>query len=133
MDLQRIENWGVIGTDRLAGRVYNRLGHADGGMIVTSPVIEIRMMGGGRWPGAYPMAFTESGSAYRLGKPSGTFPMEQAQAFLYRKLNGGNVEEAQLSPTDFGPERTIVQAVVDTNFQNFERIELDARSFRTSF
>ena len=133
-EAQRIEGWSVVGQGRLAGHVYNRPGHRDGGMIVTSPVIEIRIMGEGAWPSTYPVAFTASGNAYRLGRPSDTFGVQAAEAFIYGKLSGSAGEEpefdARNGPTSYFPDRTVVQAALDTTLQKFERIEVYESSFK---
>lgn len=120
-EAQRIENWGVVANDRLAGTVYNRPGHRDGGMIVTSPVVEIRILGGHAWPGARAVAFTESGSAYQLGKPSDSTAAQQARQFIYAKLAAkGGV-----------PDRTIaVQAIVDTTVGDYEHIDVFETTFK---
>lgn len=127
---QRVEDWRVVGGDKLAGKVFNRPGHRDGGTIVTSPVVEFRMMGVGTWPATYPVAFTASGNAYRLGRPSVAFGMEQGKAFIYAKLAGpaGVVDWTHRQSVD--PNATVVRAVLDTSFQNFEQIDLYETSFR---
>ena len=127
---QRVENWRVVGDDKLAGNVFNRPGHRDGGTIVTSSVVEIRMMGAGAWPRMYPVAFTASGNAYRLGKPSPGFGMERAEAFIYSKLAGEIGVVDWTHRESFDPNATVVRAVLDTSFQNFEQIELYETSFK---
>jgi hypothetical protein len=129
-DGQRIEHWGVMGEGRLTGTVYNRPGHRDGGMIVTSPVVEIRIMGTGAWPGTYPVAFTESGNAYRLGRPAPSFGIENAQKFIYARLNSDSAPRpSSRRPDGSSPDRTLVRAALDMSFQHVERIELDATTF----
>jgi hypothetical protein len=128
---QRIEQWGVVGQDRLAGIVYNRPGHRDGGMIVTSPVLEIRVMGDA-WPAAYAVAFTESGNAYRLGRPSESFGVEEAERFITGKLIADTVPMGLPRERKPAPDadRTIVRAALDTTLQKFERIEVYETSFK---
>ncbi|WBY01942.1 hypothetical protein PE066_21275 [Ramlibacter tataouinensis] len=128
---QRIEKWGVVGGTRIAGTVYDRPGHMDGGSIVTSPVVEVRMMGAGAWPGRYPVAFTESGSAYRLGEPSPSFGTDQAEAFIQSRLPGRTgIVLAQRGQGVGRQESTTVRAAIDSAFQRFERIELVETSFK---
>jgi hypothetical protein len=77
---QGIRNWSVVGDDRIVGAVYNRPGQADGKTIMTSPVLQVRLMGEHNTP----VAFTESGTAYWLGDPSPKFGIDQAEAFVWR-------------------------------------------------
>ncbi|HYD76499.1 hypothetical protein [Ramlibacter sp.] len=113
MNGQRIEQWGVVGRNRLAGTVYDRPGHKDGGTIVTSPVVEVRMLGAGTWPGTYPVAFTESGSTYRLGEPSPSFGADCAGGFIRSKLSPRGLPiETGRSKTS--TERSMVRAARDT-------------------
>lgn len=77
----RIERWAVVGRDRIAGTVFNRPGASDGKTIITSPVVEVRMMGA--IPA--PVAFTESGSAYRLGEPAAHYGIDRAEHFVWFK------------------------------------------------
>jgi hypothetical protein len=76
-----IEQWSVVGHDRIVGTVHNRPGASDGRTIITSPVLQVRLMGEPR----IPVAFTESGSAYRLGTPSASFGIDQAEHFVWFK------------------------------------------------
>ena len=80
-----IEQWSVVGHDRLAGQVFRRPGTSDGTTIITSPVLRIRAMGEKRTP----VAFTASGSAYRLGTPAAAFGMAQAGHFVWFKSRAG--------------------------------------------
>lgn len=129
MNGQRIEKWGVVGGNRLAGTVYDRPGQKDGGMIVTSPVVEIRMLGAGTWPGTYPVAFTESGSAYRLGEPSPAFGADCADGFIRSKLSArGFPIEAGRSRS--GTEGSVVRTALDTALRRVERIDLYETSFK---
>lgn len=80
MQEQEIRDWCVAGDDSIAGNVYHRPGHADGETIITSPVVQVRLVGAAR----IPMAVTESGSAYWLGAPSRRFGLAQAEAFVAR-------------------------------------------------
>jgi hypothetical protein len=129
-EAQRVENWGVVGEDKLAGKVYNRPGHRDGGTIVTSSVVEVRMLGAGTWPRMYPVAFTASGNAYRLGRPSPSFGVRRAEAFIYAKLTGEAGIVDWTHRESFDPNATIVRATLDTSFQHFEEIELYETSFK---
>jgi hypothetical protein len=76
-----IEQWSVVGHDRIVGIVHNRPGASDGKTIITSPVLQVRMMGQLR----IPVAFNESGSAYRLGTPAASFGVDQAEHFVWFK------------------------------------------------
>ncbi|MDB5750295.1 MAG: hypothetical protein JWP65_716 [Ramlibacter sp.] len=80
MQHQEIRQWSVAGDDRVVGLVYNRPGHADGQTIVTSRVVQVRLMG----PAGTPVAFTESGSAYWLGDPARRFGLDNAETFVWR-------------------------------------------------
>jgi hypothetical protein len=126
---QRIENWGVVANDRLAGAVHDRAGHRDGAMIVTSSVVEVRLMGAGGWSDTYPVAFTESGNAYRLGRPSSSFGMQRAEQFIHAKLPGDSRPE-QRNATSIDHDRTIVRAAVETSLHNFDCIEVYETSFK---
>jgi len=126
---QRIENWGVVANERLAGAVHNRAGHRDGAMIVTSPVVEIRLMGAGGWSDTYPVAFTESGNAYRLGQPSSSFGIQRAEQFIHAKLPADSRPEQREVPS-FHRDRTIVRAAVDTSLHNFDCIDVYETSFK---
>lgn len=126
----RIEHWSVISTDRLTGRIYGRAGHFDGAVIVTSPVVAVRMIGGHDWASAYPAAFTESGSAYRLGRPAPSFPMKDAQTFICERLDTSNFPGTPLPTGHFQPNSTIIRAVMDVNLKHVEEIEVDATTFQ---
>jgi hypothetical protein len=76
-----IIRWSVVGHDRLIGSVYQRPGQADGGTVMTSPVVQVRRMGDLQWP----VAFTASGTAYWLGAPARPFGVERAQQFVRQK------------------------------------------------
>src|SRR5687768_6296417 len=80
MNVQEIRDWCVAGDDSIVGNVYHRPGHADGETIITSPVVQVRLVGDAR----IPMAVTESGSSYWLGAPSRRFGLEQAEDFVRR-------------------------------------------------
>lgn len=75
-----VEKWSVVGHDRIVGTVYNRPGTSDGKTVVTSPVLQVRLMG----PKRAPMAFTASGSAYWLGEPATSFGLDKAEQFVWR-------------------------------------------------
>jgi len=126
---QRIENWGVVANDRLSGAVLNRAGHRDGAMIVTSAVVEVRLMGGGDWSDTYPVAFTESGNAYRLGQPSRSFGMDRAERFIHAKLSAES-RSMQRETRIFDRDTTIVRAAVDTSLHNFDCIDVYETSFK---
>ena len=125
-----MEDWSVVGGDKLAGQVFNRPGHRDGGTIVTSPIIEIRMLGTSTWAGMYPVAFTASGNAYRLGKPSAAFGMERATALIHAKLSGSTAPVEWSHRPSFDANATVVRAVLDTTLDNIEQIELYETSFK---
>lgn len=129
MSGQRIEKWGVVCGNRLAGTVYDRPGHKDGGMIVTSPVVEVRMVGTGTWPGTCPVAFTESGSAYRLGEPSPSFGIDCADGFIRSKLAARNAP-IQAGRSGSGTEGAMARAALDTGLRSVERIDLYETSFK---
>src|SRR5690348_11909962 len=99
----QLEQWKVMANGRLAGNVYNRPGHRDGARIVTTPVVEVRLMGAGTWTGTYPVAFTESGSAYRLGTPAKVFGVALAKRFVRSVLPGpcGRQERPSRGQPDF--------------------------------
>lgn len=77
---QTIREWSVTANGRLVGAVFNRPGQADGRTILTSRVVEVRLLG----EPASPVAFTESGTAYWLGDPSAQFGLDQAETFVWR-------------------------------------------------
>lgn len=77
----RIEQWSIVGYDRVVGTVFNRPGASDGKTIISSPVVQVRIFGKERAP----VAFTESGSAYRLGEPAAHFGIDQAEHFIWYK------------------------------------------------
>jgi hypothetical protein len=76
-----IENWSVVGHDRIVGTIHNRPGAFDGKTIITSPVLQVRLMGDPR----IPVAFTETGSVYWLGTPAASFGIDQAEHFVWFK------------------------------------------------
>lgn len=78
---QTIRRWSVVGNDRLMGSVYNRPGRGDGKTIMTSPVVQVRLVG----EPPFPLAFTESGNAYWLGEPADSFGVERAKQFVAQK------------------------------------------------
>ncbi|NML44037.1 hypothetical protein HHL11_09775 [Ramlibacter sp. G-1-2-2] len=78
---QTIRRWSVVGNGRLMGSVFNRPGQGDGKTIMTSPVVQVRLVGE---PPA-PLAFTESGNAYWLGEPADSFGVERAKGFVDEK------------------------------------------------
>ncbi|MFI4927927.1 MAG: hypothetical protein ACHP7E_09610 [Burkholderiales bacterium] len=79
---QIIMRWSVVGHDRLLGTIFGPLGQGGAPRtVMTSPVVQVRLMGSsGR-----PVAFTESGSAYRLGEPSELFGQARAEKFVTAK------------------------------------------------
>ncbi|MDB5751589.1 MAG: hypothetical protein JWP65_2010 [Ramlibacter sp.] len=74
-----IRNWSIVGDRRLVGSAFNRPGQADGKTIMTSPVLQVRLMG----EHSIPVAFTESGSAYWLADPAPTFGIDAAESFVW--------------------------------------------------
>ena len=85
-----IEAWSVVGHDRIVGTLHNRPGAAEGKTIITSPVLEVRLVGELR----NPVAFTESGSAYWLGTPSASFGLDQAEHFVWFKSREPAVKQS---------------------------------------
>jgi hypothetical protein len=79
---QTIVQWSVVGHDRLLGTIFGPLGQGGAPRtVMTSPVVQVRLMGtSGR-----PVAFTESGSAYRLGEPAELFGQARAEKFVAAK------------------------------------------------
>jgi hypothetical protein len=127
---QCIEEWAVIAGDRLTGRIFNRAGHRDGASLVTSPVIEVRLMGTGHWSETYLVAFTESGHFYRLGRPASSFGTAAAKEFIHAKLTEPmEGARCRASKAASDSQARSVEATLDTNFQNFDTIELYASSF----
>lgn len=74
----RIEQWSIVGCDRIAGTIHDRPGGKDGKRIITSPVLAVRRIGSTQTP----VAFTESGSTYWLGAPATRLGVERAKDFL---------------------------------------------------
>jgi len=128
-DGQRIEDWGVVANDRLAGAVHNRAGHRDGAMIVTSPVVEVRLMGGGGWSDTYPVAFTESGNSYRLGQPSSSYGMGRAEQFIHAKLSADSRSRQHGARTS-DRDATRIRAAVDTSLHHLDCIDVYETSFK---
>lgn len=77
-----IRDWSVVGNGRLVGTVHHRPGQAEGRKIMTSPVVQVRLMGANQ----VPVAFTQSGSVYWLATPSDKFGARKAEAFVLSKL-----------------------------------------------
>jgi len=75
-----LHDWRVVGDNRLVGSAYNRPGQADGKTVMTSPVLQVRLMGEHN----IPVAFTESGSAYWLADPADQFGIDAAEAFVWK-------------------------------------------------
>jgi hypothetical protein len=75
-----IRCWRADGTNRLTGEVFYRPGFANGAEIMTSPVQFIRFEG----EPAAPVAYTRSGSRYRLGDASPLYGSEAASEFVFR-------------------------------------------------
>lgn len=77
-----IVRWTVVGHDRLLGTIFGPLGQGGAPRtVMTSPVVQVRLVGSsGR-----PVAFTQSGSAYRLGEPSEMFGQGRAEKFVTAK------------------------------------------------
>ncbi|HEX2545061.1 MAG TPA: hypothetical protein VHL79_09300 [Ramlibacter sp.] len=127
---QRIERWSVLAGGQLAGEVHNRPRHHDGARIITSPVVEVRIMGTGAWPSRHPTAFTESGTSYKLGNPADSFGAAKAKAFIAAKLASGSAQRSAEGTRGFDPNATVVHAAVDTSLQHFERIDMYESSFK---
>lgn len=77
-----IVQWSVVGHDRLLGTIFGPLGQGGAPKtVMTSPVVQVRLVGSaGR-----PVAYTESGSAYRLGEPAELFGQARAEKFVTAK------------------------------------------------
>ncbi|RYY87112.1 MAG: hypothetical protein EOO24_35070 [Comamonadaceae bacterium] len=105
---QTIQHWSVVGDNRIVGSAYNRPGQADGKTILTSPVLQVRMMG----TPAMPVAFTESGSAYWLADPSPKFGIDAAEAFVWR-----------LSRTEAPVEAGTVDPMMQTRIMDRRQME----------
>lgn len=90
-----LHDWRVVGDNRLVGSACNRPGQADGKTVMTSPVLQVRLMG----EHGIPVAFTESGSAYWLANPSAQFGIDAAEAFVWKMSR--NV--APTAPATFDP------------------------------
>lgn len=76
-----ISQWSVAGHDRVIGKVYGRQGSVDGNTIITSPVLQVRIVG----ESATALAITASGSTYRLGEPAASFGHDRAAQFVASK------------------------------------------------
>lgn len=100
---QTIRRWSIVGNDRLIGRIFHRPGTADGQVIMTSPVVQVRMVG----VDGTPVAFTESGNAYWLGPPAKAFGIHRAQDFVWHKSRV--VEAAAREPQAPGNETTLIR------------------------
>ena len=87
---QRIEQWSILGRRSLKGNVYHRPGRADGAGVVTSGVVEIRMVDEDSGGQPYAIAITESGSVYRLGRPADGPGAEAAQLFIAAFMRRGS-------------------------------------------
>jgi hypothetical protein len=100
---QTIRNWAITANDRIVGAIYNRPGHVDGKTIMTSPVIQVRLMGERNMP----VAFTESGNAYWLGEPAVAFGMDKAEAFVWEKSRADPVIVDK--DEEFNPDATVIR------------------------
>jgi hypothetical protein len=100
-----LRGWSVVAGDRLVGSVHGRADTADGKTIVTTPVLQVRLMGARRSP----VAFTQSGSAYWLGDPAETYGMDAAEQFVWTKSRAVAPAPATLASL----ERTSVLRLAD--------------------
>ncbi|MGV3570929.1 MAG: hypothetical protein ACO1PB_10045 [Ramlibacter sp.] len=91
---QTLRDWRVVGDNRLVGSAWNRPGQADGKTVMTSPVLQVRLMGEHNTP----VAFTESGTAYWLADPSDQFGIDAAEAFVWNMSR--NTAAARQAPPD---------------------------------
>lgn len=85
-----IEAWSVVGHDRVVGTVHDCPAAPDGKKIITSPVLHVRLVGELRRP----LVFTQSGSAYWLGRPSASFGTDQAEHFVWFKSREPAVKQS---------------------------------------
>lgn len=95
-----LADWSVFDGDRLQGRVYGHADRRDGTIVYTSRVARVALAG----PEKSPVAFTHTGSAYRLGKPSDTFGVKNAEDFVSERLDAppgapGRIDDPHLKTT----------------------------------
>jgi hypothetical protein len=76
----------------------------------------------------YPVLFTESGHAYRLGQPARSFGIRSAKDFVQATMGGSGESNEVGNESSFGED--LVDAALDTSFFNFETIEVYETSFR---
>lgn len=88
-----IDQWRVVGDKRVCGIAKNRFGKADGGTIITSPVIRII-----HTPGGVPLAVTQSGSHYQLGDIAPGIGAHQAAEFMFQMTQ--RVDEQPTQPME---------------------------------
>lgn len=100
---QTISRWSVVGNDRLMGRIHHRPGTPNGKTIMTSPVVQVRFMG----VDGTPVAFTQSGNAYWLGRPADNYGVERAQTFVWHKSRVGEAPPPE--PLQPGSETTLIR------------------------
>jgi len=84
-----IRRWSVVGNDRIMGSVSERSRPGDGKTIMTSPVVQVRLLGELRTP----LAITQSGSAYWLADPAENFGLERATRFVAQKARAATPPE----------------------------------------
>ena len=124
----RIDNWGVIRGNRVTGHVANVPGQADGTKIVTSRVVEVRLMGHG-WADHYPIAVTANGSAYQLGEPAASFGRRKADAFIYARWQAP-VPDSRFAPDLSESDRTLFGGFLDFSSFGIEHIDVYESSFQ---
>lgn len=93
--LLTIRKWSVVGNDRIMGNVFNRSKQVEGKTIMTSPVVQVRLLGELRTP----VAFTQSGSAYWLAEPAAGYGIERAARFVAQKVRMAAPAPAKPDPS----------------------------------
>jgi hypothetical protein len=84
-DQQVLCLWSIAESNRLVGHIYDRPRVEDGMLMITSPVVSVRLEGDERLP----VAVTASGTCYRLGPPAVDFGQEKADAFVMNMVARG--------------------------------------------
>jgi hypothetical protein len=79
-----IQNWKVA-AQQLTGEIFGHPTYADGTVLKTSDVVFVAVVGAKRQP----IAYTRSGSIYRLGEPDPDFGEASAQAFVLANAKVG--------------------------------------------
>jgi hypothetical protein len=79
-----IEGWKANG-QLLTGKAVGHPTYPDGTVLTTSEVVFVALVG----PMRLPIAYTRSGSLYRLGEPDPSFGEDNAQAFVLANAQAG--------------------------------------------